>query len=76
MNSTQMQKSRHFGRLLFMALVTAWLLAAVFSQAAKGPEGMFGAVTFAFAGGFGLEYLCAAWTGRADGAPQRSSARR
>jgi hypothetical protein len=65
MNTEMMRKSRHYGRLAFMAVVTAWLLAAVFTQAAKGTEGMFGAVAFAFAAGFGLEFLCASWTGRA-----------
>jgi hypothetical protein len=65
-------KSRHYGRLAFMSVVTACLLAFVFSQAAKGPAGIPAVVIYSFAAGFGLEFVCASWTGR-ERAGRRSS---
>ncbi len=50
--------------LAFMAAVTACLLAFVFGQASRGPAGLPGVVVYAFAAGFGLEFLGSAWTGR------------
>lgn len=48
----------------FMATVTACLLAFVFGQANRGLGGLPAAVVYAFAAGFGLEFLGSAWTGR------------
>jgi len=53
---------RHAG-LLFVASVTVCLLAFVAGQAARGPEGLPGLLVYAFAAGFGLECIGAAWTG-------------
>ena len=64
MKENVIRKSRRYGQLTFMAAVTACLLAFVFIQAAKGPTGIPGAVLYALAAGFGLEFVSAAWTGR------------
>ncbi|MGI8710693.1 MAG: hypothetical protein ACR2LA_06850 [Acidimicrobiales bacterium] len=69
-------RSRHYGRLAFMSVVTACLLAFVFSQAAKGPAGLPAVVVYSFAAGFGLEFVCAGWTGRGRSPERRSSLRR
>jgi len=53
---------RHAG-LLFVASVTVCLLALVPGQAARGAEGLAGLLVYAFAAGFGLEFVGAAWTG-------------
>jgi hypothetical protein len=47
------------GRLLFVAVVTCYLLARVFSEAAAPAEVVVYGVTAAF----GLEYLLASWRG-------------
>jgi len=65
--------SWRYGRLAFMTLVTAWLLAAVFVQASRGIAGVFGAMAFALAAGFGLEYVSAVWTGRSGRSARRSA---
>lgn len=64
MKETVIRESGRYGRLVFMAVVTAWFVAAVFVQASQGLQGVPAAVAFAFAAGFGLEYLCAVWTRR------------
>ncbi len=58
--------------LVFVAAVTTVLLAFVFGQAARGLPGLPGMLVYAFAGGFGLEFLGSAWTG---GWRQRGSQR-
>lgn len=70
------RESGHFGRLAFMLVVTAWLLGAVFVQASRGPAGIIAAAAFAFPAGFGLEFVCATWTGRAPQAGRRSTLHR
>ena len=54
-----------------MAIVTAVLLASVLEQAAAGARGIPGMVVYAFAAGFGLEFLSAVWTGRRKGHSKR-----
>jgi hypothetical protein len=59
-------------QLVFVAAVTAILLASVFEQTDAGPAGIPGMVVYAFAAGFGLEFIWATWTGRErDGAERR-----
>jgi hypothetical protein len=59
-----MHRVQRLAVLAFMALVTACLLALVFAQATRGPNGLPGVVMYAFGAGFGLEFVSAAWTGR------------
>lgn len=73
MRENVIDKSRHYGRLAFMSLVTACLLAFVFSQATRGWAGLPAVLVYSFAAGFGLEFVSAAWTGRARTAGRRSS---
>jgi hypothetical protein len=49
--------------LAFLASMTVCLLAFVFGQAARGVSGLPGMVVYAFAAGFGLEFVGTAWTG-------------
>jgi hypothetical protein len=62
-------------QLVFVAVVTAIMLASVFEQTDAGPAGIPGMVIYAFAAGFGLEFLCSAWTGRGRGGEQQREAR-
>jgi hypothetical protein len=64
MSAKTMRTKRRYAELVFVALVTACLLAFVFSQAARGPAGLPGVVVYGFAAGFGLEYVSSVWTGR------------
>ncbi len=73
MREKVISKSRHYGRLAFMSVVTACLLAFVFGQAATGPAGLPAVVVYSFAAGFGLEFVSAAWTGRSPAPTRRSS---
>ncbi len=68
-----MKKGWHYGQLVFVAMVTACLLAFVFDQAGEGRGGLTGMVVWSFAAGFGLEFVCAFWGGRADGGGRRQS---
>jgi len=60
--STAQRITRYVG-LVFVATVTVGLLAFAFGQAARGVAGVPGLVVYAFAAGFGLECMGAAWTG-------------
>jgi len=73
MNATTIKKSWHYGQLVFVAMVTACLLTFVFDQAAGGMGGLAGMVVWSFAAGFGLEFVCAFWSGRASGTVRRRS---
>ena len=73
MNERAIEKSWHYGQLVFVAAVTACLLTFVFDQAASGVAGLAGMVVWSFAAGFGLEFVCALWSGRADGRGRRRS---
>ena len=73
MNERSIERSWHYGQLVFVALVTACLLTFVFDQAAKGVGGLAGMVVWSLAAGFGLEFVCAFWSGRADGRGRRRS---
>ncbi len=75
MNETAIEKGRHYGRLVFVAVVTACLLTFVYHQASEGPSGLAGMVVWSFAAGFGLEFVCAAWAGRTGGQSRRRSIR-
>jgi len=57
------EKAHRLCGLVFVFAVTTCLVAFVFVQAPKGFPGFPGAVVYAFAAGFGLEFLGAAWTG-------------
>ena len=73
MNARTIKKSWHYGQLVFVALVTACLLTFVFDQAASGLAGLRGMVVWSLAAGFGLEFVCAFWSGRASGSGRRRS---
>ncbi len=47
--------------LVFMGLVTCWLLCLVFAGAARGPEGPLELTGYAVAAALGLEFLLSAW---------------
>lgn len=47
---------------VYVALVTALLLALVVEQANRGPAGLPGVLVCAVAAGFGLEFICSRWT--------------
>ena len=51
------------GQLAFMVAVTSVLLAFAF-RSASGPSGFAAATVYAFAAGFGLEFVSSVWTGR------------
>lgn len=73
MNERAIQKSWHYGQLVFVAVVTACLLTFVFDQAAEGTSGLAGMVVWSFAAGFGLEFVCAVWSGRSSDQGRRRS---
>jgi hypothetical protein len=60
---TRKESAGRIGQLAFMAAVTA-LLVALTLRAAAGPGGIAAATVYAFAAGFGLEFVGSAWTGR------------
>ncbi len=63
MREITVQRMNRYAGLAFVASVTVCLLAFVLGQAARGLEGVPGMVVYAFAAGFGLEFMGAAWTG-------------
>ena len=63
MREITMQRMNRYAGLAVVASVTVCLLAFVFGQAGRGLEGVPGMVVYAFAAGFGLEFMGAAWTG-------------
>jgi hypothetical protein len=73
MKENVISQGRHYGRLIFIAGVTAYLLAVVFGQATQGPSGLPAVLVYSFAAGFGLEFLCASWVGRTRAPKRRSS---
>ncbi len=72
MRERGVQTAQRVAVLVFIASVTTVLLAFVFGQAARGLAGLPGVLVYAFAAGFGLEFLGSAWTG---GWRQRGSRR-
>jgi hypothetical protein len=73
MNEKMMRAGRRYGELAFVAVVTACLLALVGVEASEGLASLPGAVLYALAAGFGLEFVSAVWTGRGrDGGPHPS----
>ena len=66
-----MAKLQNATSFVFVLAVTVCLLAFVFTQAAKGLSGLPAVVVYAFAAGFGLEFVGAAWTGRFGGSRNR-----
>lgn len=67
---TKMREKLHrTAVLVFMAGVTAVLLALAFGQTARGAAGLPATVVYAFAAGFGLEFVGSVWStrGRAAG---------
>jgi hypothetical protein len=57
MTETTREKRHRAAVLMFMAAVTAVLLALAFGQAARGAAGLPAVVVYAFAAGFGLEFI-------------------
>ena len=68
MTKTTMHRVQRLVILAFMAGVTACLLALVFAQATREPNGLLGAMVYALGAGFGLEFVSSVWTG-AQGGP-------
>ena len=66
-----MHRVQRLAVVAFMAAVTTCLLALVFAQATRGPNGLLGAVVYALGAGFGLEFVSSAWTGRRRGPHSR-----
>lgn len=64
MSDPTRQRGRHYVELAFMTAVTALLLALVAGQTRRGVEGTPGMLVYAFAAGFGLEFVSASWRGR------------
>jgi hypothetical protein len=58
--------AHRYVQLAFVATVTAILLASVFEQTGAGIRGIPGMVVYAFAAGFGLEFISSVWTGRGN----------
>lgn len=75
MNQKVITTTHRYAQLIFMAAVTAILLASVFEQTAAGFGGIPGMVVYAFAAGFGLEFVSAIWTGRGPGGERRREVR-
>jgi len=73
MNERTIEKSWRYGQLVFVALVTACLLTFVFEHATSGFAGLAGMVVWSLCAGFGLEFVCAFWSGRADGRGRQRS---
>ncbi len=67
--------THRYAQLTFMTLVTAVLLASVSQQTGAGVRGIPGMVIYAFAAGFGLEFIAASWTGRGRGRRGRALGR-
>lgn len=63
MAETRLQRVNRYAGFLFVASVTVCLLAFVLVQAQRGAAGVPAVVVYAFAAGFGLEFVGAAWTG-------------
>ena len=64
MRERTVQRVHRHAALVFVASVTVCLLAFVQDQAGRGLEGLPAVLVYAFAAGFGLEFVGAAWTGR------------
>lgn len=64
MNETTARRVQSHAGALFVATVTTCLVAFVLTQMARGLPGVPAALLYAFAAGFGLEFLGSAWTGR------------
>jgi hypothetical protein len=64
-------RAHRYTQLAFVATVTAILLASVFEQTGAGVRGIPGMVVYAFAAGFGLEFISSVWTGRGNGSERR-----
>ena len=57
------RRGRHYTELAFMAVVTALLLALVADATRRGLAGVPGMLVYAFAAGFGLEFVSSSWLG-------------
>jgi hypothetical protein len=73
MNERAIEKSWQYGQLVFVAAVTALLLSFVFDHASDGLAGLAGMAVWSFAAGFGLEFVCAVWSGRSRDQGRRRS---
>ncbi len=55
---------------VYVALVTALLLALVVEQASRGPAALPGVLVCAASAGFGLEFVCSRWTAESRSASE------
>lgn len=65
--------------LVYVALVTALLLALVVEQSRRGPTALPGALVYSLSAGFGLEFVCSRWaalTGAESDERSRQASRR
>ena len=59
---------RRYLPLVYVALVTALLLALVAELSIRGPTALPGVLVYSLGAGFGLEFVCSGWAAR-TGAP-------
>jgi len=64
MNEKTWRCGRRYAELAFMTCVTALLLALVARETRNGLQGLSAIAVYAFAAGFGLEFVGASWSGR------------
>lgn len=64
MREIPVQRMCRYAGLMFVTGVTVCMLAFAFGQAARGLEGLPGMVVYAFAAGFGLEFIGKEWLAR------------
>ncbi len=62
--SENIRRSGPHAELAFMTVVTALLLALVAGETSRGPSELPEMLVYAFAAGFGLEFVSASWRGR------------
>jgi len=62
---TTRRQGRRYAQLVFVAAVTAMLLALVVEQTERGLTGVPATLVYAFAAGFGLEFVASFWRGEA-----------
>jgi len=63
MNPKTIEMTGRIATLTFMAIVTVHAIVFAVDQASRGLPGLPGLLVWAFAAGFGLEFLASAWTG-------------
>lgn len=63
MNDKTIETIRRHTRVAFMAMVTATMLALTFEHARRGLPAFPTIAVYSLTVGFGIEFLCAEWSG-------------